>query len=70
MTYIWNRVNRVPQRLMPQRVERIFRTWEREQWREYDNATSESKRKNIVHRINRQLASYQNAVAKYAQEAI
>ena len=43
MTYIWNRAERVDKELMPEVVEKAFRDWTRDQYKNFKNLTEEEK---------------------------
>ena len=45
MTYIWNRVERVPQELMPDAVKDAFDEWVKEQYKDFKKLTVEEKNK-------------------------
>ena len=45
MTYIWNRAERVDKELMPEVVEKAFRDWTRDQYKNFKNLTEEEKSK-------------------------
>ena len=45
MTYIWNRMDRVPKDLMPKVVQDAFNEWTKEQYKNFDKLTEEGKNK-------------------------
>lgn len=67
MTYIWNRANKVPEELLPERLTSSFRMWLKEQYGKYKIANSK-KQKKIVQIINKQTENYQDAVGQYKKE--
>lgn len=65
MTYIWNRVERVPVDLMPQRVQESFDEWVKGEHRKLAFATDDKHRKRIVARIKRNRQRFEDAIAPY-----
>lgn len=45
MTHIWNRADKVDPKLMPEIVEKAFRDWTKEQYRNFKDLTEEAKGK-------------------------
>jgi len=43
MTYIWNRMDKVDSKLMPQVVEDAFNKWTKEQYKNFQDLTEEGK---------------------------
>ena len=43
MTYIWNRIDKVNPKLMPQVVEDAFNEWTKEQYKNFKDLTEERK---------------------------
>ena len=62
MTYIWNRADRVPEELRPQRLTKAFQRWSKEQYKELSKTTDAKRQKSILKTIVRQTEQYQDAV--------
>jgi hypothetical protein len=65
MTYIWNRVEKVPQKEMPQAVTTSFQSWAKDQYNKLKLVTDKQKKRNLLLSIKRQTENYQDAIAKY-----
>jgi hypothetical protein len=65
MSYIWNRTNKVPQELMPDRVTECFNEWHKEQKQLLGVVTSKLQQKKILNKIKMQTTNYENAISKY-----
>ena len=62
MTYIWNRANKVPQELKPDRITESFRKWENKLQGEYKNSTCEKRKKKISDTLRRQTIFYEDSI--------
>ena len=65
MTYIWNRADKVPEELKPQRISQSFQKWITAIKKEYRETTCEKRRKRILNQINRQTIAYEDSISKY-----
>ena len=63
MTYIWNRTNRVPEELKPQRITQSFQQWVNELKKEYKQTNCEKRKKKILNQINKQTIFYKDSVS-------
>ena len=54
MTYIWNRMDRVPKDLMPKVVQDAFNEWTKEQYKNFDKLIEEEKTK-INFKVSKQM---------------
>jgi len=54
MTYIWNRMDRVPKELMPKVVRDAFNEWTQEQYKNFDKLIEEEKTK-INFKVSKQM---------------
>jgi hypothetical protein len=54
MTYIWNRMDRVPKDLMPKVVQDAFNEWIKEQYKNFDKLIEEEKTK-INFKVSKQM---------------
>ena len=65
MTYIWNRVEKVPANLMPERVEECFADWLKEEESRLALLKGAKDRANAVARIKRQTKQFETAIAPF-----
>ena len=65
MTYIWNRAERIPQKLKPETITTSFHKWSKEQYKKFNLVTDKKKRHNILLSIKKQTENYQDAIAKH-----
>jgi len=68
MTYIWNRANKVPEELKPQRITQSFEQWVNELKKEYTETTCEKRRKKILNKINRQTICYEDSISRFPKK--
>jgi len=54
MTYIWNRMDRVPKDLMPKVVQDAFNEWTKEQYKNFDKLVEEEKTK-VNFKVSKQM---------------
>ena len=60
--YIWNRAERVPEELSPERVTTCFNHWVSQEEQKLNKTTDLKAIKNLRNKINRQTVSYENAI--------
>jgi len=60
--YIWNRAERVDEKIMPNILTRCFVRWSKEQYARLKLTSNEKKRENILKTIVKQRKNYENAV--------
>ena len=65
MTYIWNRVEKVPADLMPERVEECFADWVKEEEAKLAFLKGAQDRANALTRIKRQTKQFETAIAPF-----
>ena len=65
MTYIWNRVDRVPVEYMPKALEKPFKRWVKKNNKILNKTTDKKKQKQIINKINKHTTSYTDALSKY-----
>lgn len=68
MTYIWNRVDRVPVEYMPKALEEPFNRWLKKNNKKLNQTTDKKKQKQIKSKINKHTISYTDALNKYKNE--
>ena len=65
MSYIWNRAERVPEAVMPQRLDECFQEWSKEQYNHLKYVTSRKRSKAILKTIAKQRKNYEDAVERF-----
>ena len=65
MTYIWNRVDRVPSEMMPETLTKSFQEWSKGEYQKFTIVTDRKKRQHILKNIQRQTENYQDALKVY-----
>ena len=65
MTYIWNRADRVPEKLMPNVLHESFVKWEKNQLEKITEDTTKQRKQKIYNTIKRQKSNLTDAVEKF-----
>ena len=65
MTYIWNRADRVPAKLMPNVLNESFVRWEKKQLEKITEDTTEQRKQSIFRTISKQKENLTDAVQKF-----
>jgi hypothetical protein len=60
--YIWNRADRVPEELNPERVTTCFNHWVKLEQQKLNKTVGKKARKNLRNKINRQTVAYENTI--------
>ena len=68
MTYIWNRPDRVPEELKPDRITTCFNHWNNQQQYKLKKATDLKVKRNLRNKINKQTIAYEDAINSIYQK--
>ena len=69
MTYIWNRVDRVPKDIKSEVLVESFRRWAKERYKILSKVTDNKKKKQLLNTISKQTSSYQDALGSHKHKA-
>jgi len=65
MTYIWNRVDRVPKDIKSEVLVESFQRWAKERYKILSKVSDSKKKKQMLNTIAKQTANYQDALSSH-----